>query len=135
MVRALFQSRDLVRRQWIGIQQRLMFPFQSLSFQFEFALPWHTNALHQPQYQPSLHELLTGIWNMGVPKSKVSPSRKKMKHERYFPDRVHYIDCPRCGGPKRPHRICTKFKEICAMREEDWIVKKKEMDARGEKLQ
>ena len=67
-----------------------------------------------------LREMFDGVLNMAVPKSKVSPSRKKMKHTRYFPKKVNWFTCPRCGEPKRPHRICTTYKEICAMRERDW---------------
>jgi ribosomal protein L32 len=76
----------------------------------------------------TIEELLSGVWNMGVPKSKISPSRKKMKHERYYPDKVHTVECDRCGEPKRPHRMCTAHKDICAMRDEDWLVKKAQMD-------
>lgn len=39
---------------------------------------------------------------------------------RYIPDRVEWIRCNRCGEPKRPHRICTDYKEICAMRPEEY---------------
>ena len=50
-----------------------------------------------------------------------------MKHKRYFPKTVAYHVCARCGEEKRPHRICMAHKEICAMREEDWLVKKAQM--------
>jgi ribosomal protein L32 len=57
-----------------------------------------------------------------------------MGHGRFLPDKVHVIECARCGEPKRPHRICTAHKEICAMREEDWVAKKAEMKASGESI-
>jgi ribosomal protein L32 len=71
---------------------------------------------------------------MAVPKSRISPSRKRMKHERYYPDKVAVKTCARCGEPKRPHRMCTKHKEVCVMREEDWLAKKADMVAKGETL-
>ena len=55
---------------------------------------------------------------------KVSPSRKKMKHGRYFPERISWAICNKCGESKRPHRICTDHKDVCAMRDEDWVVEK-----------
>ncbi|KAJ1432820.1 hypothetical protein B484DRAFT_447546 [Ochromonadaceae sp. CCMP2298] len=66
------------------------------------------------------------LW-FAAPKSKISPSRKKAKHGRYFPKRVDWSTCERCGEAKRPHRICTDNVEICAMRDEDWQGYKKSM--------
>eukprot|EP01039_Chlorochromonas_danica_P004195 gene4195-4608_t len=65
---------------------------------------------------------------MAAPKSKISPSRKRQKHQSYYPDKVAWSTCPRCGEPKRPHRICTEHLEICAMRDEEYqeYLKKKE---------
>jgi ribosomal protein L32 len=57
---------------------------------------------------------------MGVPKSKVSPSRKRMKHLQHVPEPVSWYKCLRCGEPKRPHRICTAHMEICALSDEDY---------------
>jgi large subunit ribosomal protein L32 len=64
------------------------------------------------------------ILNMAVPKSKISPSRKRMKHKQHIPDKVQWYTCTRCGEPKRPHRICTKHMDICALREDEWEAKK-----------
>ena len=62
------------------------------------------------------------ILRMAVPKSKISPSRKRMKWQQHIPDRIDWVVCTRCGEPKRPHRICTAHMDICAMREEDYKV-------------
>ena len=68
----------------------------------------------------SLSNILDGILLMGVPKSKVSPSRKRMKHLQHVPEPVSWYKCLRCGEPKRPHRICTAHMEICALSDEDY---------------
>jgi len=73
----------------------------------------------QSQVQ-SLSNILDGILLMGVPKSKVSPSRKRMKHLQHVPEPVSWYKCLRCGEPKRPHRICTAHMEICALSDEDY---------------
>ena len=67
--------------------------------------------------QSLLEQLFDGIWN-AAPKSKITPGRKRIKHKRYFPDRVAWVSCKRCGEPKQPHRFCTTHIDICAMREE-----------------
>lgn len=71
-----------------------------------------------------INTLLDGIWFMGVPKSKVSPSRKRMKHLQHVPDKIGWLQCKKCGEPKRPHRICTKHIDICAMRDDEYEAKK-----------
>ena len=71
-----------------------------------------------------LNSLFDGILYMGVPKSKVSPSRKRMKHLQHVPDKIGWLQCKKCGEPKRPHRICTKHIEICAMRDDEYEAKK-----------
>ena len=60
------------------------------------------------------------ILRMAVPKSKVSPSRKRMKWQQHIPDRVEWSVCVKCGEPRRPHRICTAHMDICAMRDDEW---------------
>ena len=68
---------------------------------------------------------------MGVPKSKVSPSRKRMKHAQHVPPKVQWYACPKCGEPKRPHRFCTKNINICAMRDDEYkVYKEKEASGR-----
>jgi ribosomal protein L32 len=49
---------------------------------------------------------------------------------KFFPDRVNWVMCERCGEPKRPHRICTQNVEICAMRKEEFeeYIKSKESE-------
>eukprot|EP01041_Mallomonas_annulata_P005364 gene5364-10723_t len=78
------------------------------------------NHSSESKSQSNLESFINGIFLMGVPKSKVSPGKKRMKHLRYIPNRVVWGTCTRCGEPKRPHRICSTNLEICAMREEDW---------------
>ncbi len=60
------------------------------------------------------------VWQMAVPKSKVSKSRKRMKHKQHIPDAIGWSRCVKCGEPKRPHRICTSNIEVCAMRPEEY---------------
>jgi len=45
---------------------------------------------------------------MAVPKRRTSKSkkRKRRNHVRAYP--VALQACPRCGSPKRPHRVCTE---------------------------
>lgn len=66
----------------------------------------------------SLFDLST--WLMAVPKSKISRGRKRMGHARMVPDPVNWTMCEKCGEPKRPHRICTKHLDVCALRKADW---------------
>jgi ribosomal protein L32 len=77
--------------------------------------------------------LFGGLW-FAAPKSKISSGKKKQKHLKYIPDKVAWVKCARCGEAKQPHRICTTNLEICALREEeymlvkaDYVVKKPEM--------
>jgi len=57
-----------------------------------------------------------GILLMAVPKTRVSRSRKRMKHKQHIPEKIGWYTCEKCGEPKRQHRICTKNMNICAMR-------------------
>lgn len=68
----------------------------------------------------TFEEIFDGIMLMGVPKSKVSPSRKRMKHLQHVPEPVNWYKCNRCGEPKRTHRICTTHMDICALSDEDY---------------
>jgi len=72
----------------------------------------------QKQNDNSLFDLST--WLMAVPKSKISRGRKRMGHARMVPDPVSWTMCEKCGEPKRPHRICTKHLDVCALRKADW---------------
>ena len=86
--------------------------------------PASLGGVHGWQVPSSLQELgdLLGenLW-LAVPKSKVSPSRKRMKWKQHIPKPVGWSRCDRCGEAKRPHRICTKHADICAMRDEEYI--------------
>lgn len=43
-----------------------------------------------------------------VPKSKISHSRKAMRHaNKGLKDRVDFVHCPACGKPKLAHHICA----------------------------
>ena len=70
------------------------------------------------------------VW-FAAPKSKIPPSRKKMKHFLYYPDKVPWVRCTKCGEPKRPHRICTDNVEICAMRDDEYEAHMKAKAAAG----
>ena len=60
------------------------------------------------------------ILKMGVPKSKITPAQKKRKEGRYVPPKIGWYTCKKCGEPKRPHRICSKNVNICAIKDKDW---------------
>ncbi|RLN89656.1 hypothetical protein BBJ28_00003812 [Nothophytophthora sp. Chile5] len=52
--------------------------------------------------------LLDAIW-LAAPKSKVTPSRKKIKNNhlsKRLKNIVHFQDCPMCGDKKLRHRLC-----------------------------
>jgi ribosomal protein L32 len=67
-----------------------------------------------------LNSLWDGIIYFAVPKKKISFSRKRQKHDKFIPDKVNWHFCKKCGEPKLPHRICTKFKDICALTTSKW---------------
>ena len=75
---------------------------------------------NRPAVGGVLEELLAGLVLMGVPKSKVSPSRKRMKHLQHVPEPINWYKCSRCGEPKRPHRVCSTHVDICALSQEDY---------------
>jgi ribosomal protein L32 len=70
-----------------------------------------------------------------LPSLQISPGRKREKHGRFYPERVGWKTCERCGESKMPHRICTKNAQLCAMREEDWQLQKKADAANAQKAQ
>lgn len=39
---------------------------------------------------------------------------------QHIPDKIEWASCERCGQPKRPHRICKKNMEFCAMRDDEY---------------
>ena len=43
---------------------------------------------------------------MAVPKRKTSKQRKRQRRTHYKAAAVAVQACPRCGDPRRPHRVC-----------------------------
>lgn len=43
---------------------------------------------------------------MAVPKRKTSKQRKRQRRTHYKAEAVTVQACPRCGDPRRPHRVC-----------------------------
>ncbi|HKI96108.1 MAG TPA: 50S ribosomal protein L32 [Gemmatimonadales bacterium] len=43
---------------------------------------------------------------MAVPKRRTSKSRKRKRRTHHKAAPVALQACPRCGDPKRPHRVC-----------------------------
>lgn len=43
---------------------------------------------------------------MAVPKKKVSKQRKRKRRTHYKAATVRMRECPQCGDPKLPHRVC-----------------------------
>jgi large subunit ribosomal protein L32 len=43
---------------------------------------------------------------MAVPKRRTSKSKKRKRRNHYRAAPIAVQACPRCGDPKRPHRVC-----------------------------
>jgi large subunit ribosomal protein L32 len=43
---------------------------------------------------------------MAVPKRRTSKSKKRKRRNFYRAAAVAVQPCPRCGDPRRPHRVC-----------------------------
>ena len=43
---------------------------------------------------------------MAVPKRRQSKQRQRKRRTHYKAAVPNYRECPRCGDPKLPHRIC-----------------------------
>ena len=43
---------------------------------------------------------------MAVPKRRVSKQRKRKRRTHFKAEAVNTQNCPRCGDPKLPHRVC-----------------------------
>lgn len=43
---------------------------------------------------------------MAVPKKKVSKQRKRKRRTHHKAEAAASMSCPKCGEPKRPHRVC-----------------------------
>ncbi|TMW62880.1 hypothetical protein Poli38472_005498 [Pythium oligandrum] len=57
---------------------------------------------------PATNTLLDAIW-LAAPKSKVTPSRKKIRNNdpsKRLKNIVHFQDCALCGEKKLRHRLC-----------------------------
>ncbi|HEX9691168.1 MAG TPA: 50S ribosomal protein L32 [Gemmatimonadales bacterium] len=43
---------------------------------------------------------------MAVPKRRTSKTRKRKRRTHDKAPRIALQPCPRCGDPRRPHRVC-----------------------------
>lgn len=43
---------------------------------------------------------------MAVPKKRTSKQRKRKRRTHYKAVAPSVMECPTCGDPKRPHRVC-----------------------------
>ena len=43
---------------------------------------------------------------MAVPKRRTSKSKKRKRRNHYRAPAIALQPCPRCGDPRRPHRVC-----------------------------
>lgn len=43
---------------------------------------------------------------MAVPKKRTSKQRKRKRRTHYKAEAVSVHECPNCGDPKVPHRVC-----------------------------
>ena len=43
---------------------------------------------------------------MAVPKKRTSKQRKRKRRTHNKADATAIQECPRCGDPRRPHRVC-----------------------------
>ena len=44
---------------------------------------------------------------MAVPKAKTSKARRDMRRSHHALTQPPRSNCPQCGEPKRPHRVCA----------------------------
>lgn len=107
-------------RKAVDSWQNMQISLFSDPFQFQPQLVSNDAFINQIEPKQSiLADIFGSLW-FAAPKSKISPSRKRQKHMKFFPDRIQWEKCDRCGESKRPHRICTDHKEICGMRDEEY---------------
>lgn len=45
---------------------------------------------------------------MAVPKKRTSKQRKRKRRTHHRAEIPAHQACPRCGGPRRPHRVCPE---------------------------
>ena len=45
---------------------------------------------------------------MAVPKRRTSKSKKRKRRNHYRAAAIALQPCPRCGSPRRPHRVCPE---------------------------
>ncbi|KAJ0412849.1 hypothetical protein ATCC90586_002479 [Pythium insidiosum] len=88
--------------------QRALSLFQPRAPAFVPALALAPAAANSAASLPSLSSLLDALW-LAAPKSKVTPSRKKIRNNhptKRLKNIVHFQDCPLCGEKKLRHRLC-----------------------------
>jgi ribosomal protein L32 len=136
MLRAYLNTRSLLNRTKIGFSNNIQSVVKAIGNHFLFLdylqpqiAGFPADAETKTPNIPSLEDILKGVWNMGVPKSRVSHSRKRMRHGQHIPKKVHWYTCERCGESRKPHRVCVKNSDICALREDEWQLRKKDATA------
>lgn len=68
------------------------------------------------------------LW-FAVPKHRTSHSKKRLRARNKAPRDVEHWDvCIKCQKPKMKHRLCANV-QLCAMRDEDWLLSLREKDS------
>ena len=113
------QYTSLLQFVWSNIMIPPSYPMPQLALADSFAVKMRSEDKRNDQ-KSGISSLWDSIIYFAVPKKKISFSRKRQKHDQFIPDKVNWHFCKKCGEPKLPHRICTKFKDICALTTSKW---------------